>query len=277
MTTTLQVELIRKRVTGLAERLPGTAGVFISLPRWRQQITFNERVQFPSASLIKLPILSEYVQQMIAGQIDPRRVIEIQSEKLVGGSGIIKDLGPGAQFRLMDLASLMIIVSDNVATNLLIDILGLEQIGRLITDMGLEQTRLQRRMMDFEGRARGLENFTSPADMAAWFERLIDEQRDLSPDNLDDDASFDQLNPNEFMLEILCRQQERHKLPARLPEEVQLAHKTGEMSGIEHDAGIMWLSDEPVIVVAMSSNLARNSDGINFCQEIGYTVFEQLG
>jgi beta-lactamase class A len=268
---------LEERVISLARSLPGTAGVVIYRPRTGQRIAFNERFRFPSASLIKLPILSEYARRVSKGQLDPGRVVEVRAEDIVGGSGVIKDLGPGLRLRLMDLATLMIIVSDNAATNMLIEILGLESINRMIREMGLEQTELQRRLMDFESRRHGLDNFTSPADMAGWFEGLLAADGDHAVDNPVDDAPPGPFDMNGLMLEILGRQQERNKLPARLPEDVLLAHKTGEMSGVEHDAGIMWLADEPVIVVAMSCDLARNTDGINFCQEIGQVVFETWG
>ena len=118
---------------------------------WRH----NEHLRLPSASLIKLPILATFWETVEAGRLDPGERVSVSAEALrVEGTGVLKALAPGLQPTWSDLATLMITVSDNVATNLIIDRLGMEAIQGWIDKAGLAETRIERRMMDRGGHGR---------------------------------------------------------------------------------------------------------------------------
>jgi hypothetical protein len=130
--------------------------------RWRH----NEHLRLPSASLIKLPILAAFWQTVEAGRLDPNERVILAVEALrVEGTGVLKALAPRLQPTWSDLATLMITVSDNVATNLLIDRLGMETIQAWIDKSGLAETRIERRMMDRSAMSAGRGNWTSAMDM----------------------------------------------------------------------------------------------------------------
>jgi Beta-lactamase enzyme family len=118
--------------------------------------------------LIKLPILAAFWETVEAGRLDPRERVTVSAEALrVEGTGVLKALAPGLQPTWSDLATLMITVSDNVATNLIIDRLGMGPIQSWIDKAGLGETRIERRMMDREAMSAGRGNWTSAADMEA--------------------------------------------------------------------------------------------------------------
>lgn len=243
----------------LADNLNGTAGVYVHCFHSQQRIAINADMVFPAASLIKLPVLWTYYAQVTDGRLHPNHPIPIPPEDVVGGCGVITHLLPGLTLRHSDLARLMIILSDNTATNLLIEQVGIAQIAATVQQLGLRHTSLQRKLMDYAARDRGLDNFTSPADVGALLERMW--QRDGLPA-----AACAE------MIDILHRQQLRGKLPALLPEEAWIAHKTGEIPGCEHDAGIIQYGEQTAVVVIMTQHLASKAEGIAFCQQVGGAV-----
>jgi beta-lactamase class A len=182
------------------------------------EVGVNEDEVFQSASLIKILILAELLRQVDEGVVS-------LDERLPGGS-------------VGRLAGRMISVSDNAAANALIDRLGFESINSLARELGLEQTVLGRRMLDFEARARGKDNYTSASDMVELLSAIQGGEL-LSP------AS------REFALSALESQQFDSKIPAALPPGTRVLHKTGELEGIEHDAGIVYVSQGDAFATAI--------------------------
>ena len=128
---------------------------------WRH----NEHLRLPSASLIKLPILATFWETVEAGRLDPGERVSVSAEALrVEGTGVLKALAPGLQPTWSDLATLMFTVSGNVATNLIIDRLGMEAIQAWIDKAGLAETRIERQMMDRSAMSAGRGNRTSAAN-----------------------------------------------------------------------------------------------------------------
>src|SRR5262245_20526408 len=128
---------------------------------WRH----HEHRRLPSASLIKLPILAVFWETVEAGRLDPAERVSVPAEARVEGTGVLKALAPGLEPTWSDLATLMITVSDNVATNLVIDRLGMEEIQAWIDKAGLTETRIERRMMDRAAMTAARGNWTSAVDM----------------------------------------------------------------------------------------------------------------
>ncbi len=243
-----------------AQRVKGIAGFVIEDPRKGLREDWNAEEVFPAASVIKLTILWELFRRVEEGDFSLQKEIELLEEHKVGGFGILKEMHSGLRPSLKDLATLMIVLSDNVATNLLMDLLGMENINGTAAKLGLKGTSLQRKMMDAEAKVRGLDNFTSPGDIALLLRHYL-EGPELS--------SFSR----EAMLDMLLRQQCNNKLPLRMPEGTPLAHKTGDLPGTEHDAGILLLPERPIIIVVMTKNLADNQEGIIFNNEVGELLY----
>jgi beta-lactamase class A len=234
--------LVRARA-GIEEAIrqcPATVGLAVKHLESGETLAWRPEERFPAASVIKIPILVEALRQAEAGRLRLDERIALRPQDKVGGFGILKDLGSVEALSLLDLLTLMIIISDNTATNLCIEKLGMGAVNDTMATLGLTGTVLQRKMMDMPARERGLDNLTTPADVARLLE-LVSTDRVLTPEG------------SRRALEILTRQQVNDRLPLLLPAGVQVAHKTGELPGIRHDVGIVWTTRSRVVVAALTT------------------------
>ncbi|MGE3272467.1 MAG: serine hydrolase [Chloroflexota bacterium] len=261
---TYRTQLLCQQITAAQVQLDGRLAVVVQdVAAAEPLIDLDGGASFSSASVIKLPILWSFFEQVDAGALDPLARWQLVDTDRVDGTGVLRYLQAGASLTLLDLATLMTVVSDNTATNALIDRLGVGTIQTAIDRLGLADTRLGRKMFDFEARARGLENLTTPRDMA----RLL--RRFYHGDGLSEAS-------HERACAILRGQQFNACLPARLPEEAIVAHKTGNLPGLLHDAG--WIEHEhgAAIVVVFSDRLANDGDGAAAQAAIGEAVWHWL-
>jgi beta-lactamase class A len=178
-----------------------------------------------AASTIKVPILAAALDEVDAGRLDLAQPSAIPAQR-TGGSGVLHALPYLHTLTLADVLTLMIIVSDNTATNVVIDLIGLARVNQFCAGLGLKGTVLRRKMMDADAVRRGLENTTTAHDQATLLDAIA--WRNLLPAPL-----------RAFALQALERQQFNDGLPALLPDEVIVAHKTGELPGIRHDVGVI--------------------------------------
>jgi beta-lactamase class A len=239
----------------------GRAGVAIEVDG--EGFYHNSSVVFQSASVIKIPILIEGLRQCELGRLDLDRLILVDHGR-VGGSGVLQALSQAASVTVKDLLTLMMIVSDNIATNLLIDMLGIESLNTSFVGMGLQDTVLDRRMMDFDAIGYGLDNFTSPRDMLACL-KIVAEGTYLS------EAS------RAMAMEIMGYQQFLDKLPAMLDlDQVFIANKTGSLPGVEHDCAIFRCNGKTAYVAVLMDQLTDAYDGRQLISKIGKCVFEWM-
>jgi beta-lactamase class A len=203
----------------------------------------NEHLRLPSASLIKLPILAAFWETAETGWLDPNERVTVPAEALcVEGTGVLKALAPGLQPTWSDLATLMITVSDNVATNLVIDRLGMDTIQAWIDKAGLAQTRIERRMMDSTAMRAGRGNWTSAADMDALLSAVA------AGTCVSGEAS-------RRMRRVLEAQQIQDRLPRRLGDGVRVANKTGNFANVIHDAGIVTWPGGTLVIAVLTQGL----------------------
>lgn len=178
---------------------------------------------FPAASLAKLPIALELMRRADMGQFDLNERLDTSGEPRVGGGGVLDYLDPTTSLTLNDLCFLMIGVSDNTAANFLLDLVGMGEVNETLHRLNLSHTRLARRFMDFAARAAQRENVTAAADMTSLLTLLWGNA----------------LPGTARLRDVLAAQQLDEDLKALLPETSRLAHKTGSLDGIFHDAGIL--------------------------------------
>jgi len=202
-------------------------------------LKYNEDRVFPSASLIKIPIMIEALERVEKGELSLDKKIKIKAIDRVDYS-IISELTL-KEYTLIDLITLMIILSDNTATNVLIDLLGYEKINETVKKLNCNNTILKRKMMDFTAAKEGRENLTSPMDMALFMEKIYNKSI-ISPKICD------------IMIDILTRQKHRDMLPRYILDEVKIANKTGELSGINHDIGIFYLENINYLIGIFTTN-----------------------
>ena len=229
----------------------------------KETLSINEEKIFPSASLIKLPILITLFEQVQQGQFTLSDTLTLEKKSVVLGSGILKELTRPHRFSLYELAMLMIIVSDNTATNLLIDYLSMEKINQAIHRLGLKQTKLQRKMMDNNARKAGKENVTTAKEMTNLFEQIalgkcIDAQASSA------------------MYGILSKQQVKGGLDRYLPQEIKIAHKTGDLDRLEHDCGIIYFDQTRYVVSILTNAVASNQKGREIIGSLSKIIFDFL-
>jgi len=257
------MEELHRKIENVLVGYTGRWGIVIYNHFTGQKLELNSHMVFPSASMIKVPIMYEIMRQAAAGLIDLDEALIVKNEFRTGGAGILKELRPEISMTIRELVTLMIILSDNVATNMLIQLLSMDQINKTMKDLGLKSTILRRLMMDFDAALAGKENDTSPADLALLFAAIYDHVN-LPPDY------------GTLMLDILKRQQIKDKLPFYLPEETIIAHKTGTLPGVEHDGGILFLPGGPYIICILTADLTTNVQGLQLVALLGKVIYEHL-
>lgn len=179
---------------------------------------------FPTASTIKVPVLVALLQSVDEGIIKLDEQLTLRQDLMAGGSGTLQDRAVGTQVSVLEAATLNIAVSDNTATNLLIDRLGgIAALNRRFQDWGLQQTRFSALLPDLSGT-----NVTSPADMALLLERI--EKGDLLS-----------RRGRDRLLDIMRQTENDALLPQGLTARSRIAHKTGNIRSLVGDMGIVDL------------------------------------
>ncbi|MFJ5761354.1 serine hydrolase [Neobacillus sp. NPDC093182] len=220
------MEILKEKIQEELNCFQGRIGLAIEIEDTKP-IHLNSQDVFQSASLIKIPILLSVLLAYHKGDIDIQQQIMISHENKVGGSGVLQALSNGLTLSVKDLMTLMIIVSDNTATNILIDLLGMEAINATFKGMGLEQTKLNRKMMDFAAIKQGKDNQTNPEEMIHCL-KLVNQFNEHF-----------KINGLNIAKDMLKHQQYREKLPALVDEDkIIVFNKTGELSNVEHDCAI---------------------------------------
>lgn len=179
-----------------------------------------------AASMIKVYILSYLFEKIDKGEILLQDVYVLKPSDKVGGSGVLNGYESGSVLSIDTIARLMITESDNTATNILIDKLGLENINLYMSTQGYKDTQLNRKMMDLNAIDKGIDNYTSAQDLGHWFLKL-------ATGKMASDLS------NKQMIDYLVGQTDTECISAALPNRI-IAHKTGELAGVYHDGGIIY-------------------------------------
>ncbi|WP_313756936.1 serine hydrolase [Tissierella sp.] len=224
-------------------------------------LKYNENRVFPSASLIKIPIMIKALECVEKGEYSLDEKIKIGEIDRVEYS-IISELTL-EEYTLIDLITLMIILSDNTATNVLIDLLGCEKINQMVKKLNCNDTILKRKMMDFTAARGGRENLTSPMDMALLMEKIYNKSI-VSPKIC------------EIMIDILTRQKHRDMLPRYILDKVKIANKTGELSGLNHDIGIFYLENINYLIGIFTTNGKDDLTGKRTIGRISKLVYDNF-
>jgi len=240
------IEIIKGKIMDILEKYSGIKGIILE-DSYGNTIKINEKEVFPSASVIKLFIL---------GALDKSKYndpIILKKEDKVGGCGVLKVLNDGVPLTVKDICYLMITLSDNTATNILIDFVGMDNINKFIKDNNFNGTILGRKMMDTKAREEGKDNYTSSEDVKGILEALCKDP---------------------IALDMMKNQACNNKLPLYFAREMDFAHKTGELMYIEHDVGRMFFKDGWVDIIILTKDLEKNEDGIKINSEIGKLIFD---
>lgn len=236
---------LRAAVSREAQAFRGTIGVMARRLDAPGEFEWNADEVFPAASIVKLPLLLEALRQVERGQLDLAQRVELRSEDRVGGSGVLVELDPGLRPTLRDLLTLMVVVSDNTATNLVLDLVGgTPAPTRTLREWGLERTTVVGKLMlpwelKNEAQKAGRSAETSPREAVWLLERL------WRGELLGRDATA-------AALRILGAQQVREVLARGVPYGTRVLSKSGSVEGVRNDVGLL-VSDESVVAVALMS------------------------
>jgi beta-lactamase class A len=221
-----------------------------------------------AASLIKLPIMMALYELVDSGGTDLDQTVAVKST--------YRSVVDSREFRVSPVASLpakpslrrlldaMITVSDNVAANVLIDFLTISRISSFLTRHGYRETCVRRYLMDERAFQRGIDNTMTAYDAMKML-RDLETGHGFVPGSCRE------------MLQFLKRQTHNDKIPAVLPKDVGVAHKTGSISNVEHDAGIVYMpSGRKYVLAFMSAGLPRNGDGVEAARVVSKTTYQHF-
>ena len=243
--------------------LDGILGLALKDLKTGKAFLINEREVFPQASSIKIAILLEAFKQAEEGRLQLDEFIALEESRKVAGSGVLFYLGrPSLSLSIRDIAVLMVVLSDNTATNLLIDRVGMEAVNKRLDDLGLAKTRLRRKMMDLKAAAEGRENVSTPLEMMTLLEKL------WKGDVLKEPYRKD-------FLEILAIPKDS-PLRAGVPEGIAVSEKPGELEAVRCDSGIVQLTGRPYVICVMTTYLKHDADGNQAITRISRLAYEHF-
>ncbi|MCX6144649.1 MAG: class A beta-lactamase-related serine hydrolase, partial [Ignavibacteriales bacterium] len=252
-----------QKLRSIAETSDAVVGIAIKNLVTGEKIFINENVVFPQASSIKIHILAELFHQAEQGKIRLSDVVPLPSAVRVGGSGVLNELGESSvSMSIRDYAILMIVLSDNTATNFLIKQVGMENVNKLLQSQGAVKTRLQRMMMDVKAAAEGRENIGTPKEVLMILEKLY--RGELVNKKSSDD-----------MLLIL-QKPKKGPIRAGVPADITIANKEGDVEGVRCDVGIVYLPKTPYVICVMTKLLSQESDGPRIITDISRLTYQYI-
>src|SRR5262245_45757391 len=250
-------EQFEKRLQEITKRVDGVVGYEIVDLTSNEKFTHLEGALFPTASTIKLAIVYELFAQAAEGRVRLDESMVLDRAHAVGGTGVLVHMGTPT-LSIRDYATLMVTLSDNTATNVLIAKLGMGEITKRMASLGLANTKLRRRMMDTAAARRGDENVSTPAELAALLQKL-----NTMPDAI-----------------ALLKLPKENRLRKGLPDGVESADKSGELDGVRADAGMVFAKNRPYIFSVMTTFLKSDAEGeaaIVDMSRAAYEYFQRLG
>ena len=290
----MSIDTVASDIERIADATGGIVGVSATQLATGRHLGYREDQLFPTASVVKLPLIVTLYEDALAGRIDLSERVVYRDETKVAGSGVLQYLDDGLDPTLRDLAVLMMSVSDNTATDLLFDRVGKSRIEATMDRLGLASIRVPfdiremlmelvdmdhskpggydelRRLLRLSSGSGGRSMIpeqadrTTPADMCRLLERL--ESRAI----LDDDSCT-------AIIELMKRIQSSTRIPGLLPKGTVVAHKTGSYRRLRNDVGIVYAPNGPYVVALFARELARdNIEDDAALAKISLAIYEEF-
>jgi beta-lactamase class A len=220
----------------------------------------------PQASSIKIAVLADLYLQAQQGRLKLSDEYVVRKEDLVDGSDIMLGLTPGVtRLTLRDLATMMVAVSDNSATNVLIGRVGMDNVNAMLESLGLHATRLRRQMMDLKAASEGRENVSTPREMMTLLETIYRGKL------LNKEMTTD-------FIKMLSTHKESSLLQG-LPDDAVAANKPGELEAVRNDSGIILIKNRPYVLCVMTAYLKDEKEGSAAIRKIAaltYSYFDRV-
>jgi beta-lactamase class A len=252
------------RLQTIASGLDGVLGYSIVDLASGERFDALATTEFATASTIKVAILYELLKQAEDGRVRLTEERRLDRTAVVEGDGILHDLTtPSLSIR--DYAALMITLSDNTATNVVIDIVGMENVNARVRTLGLAHTRLRRKMLDLAAARRGDENVSTPQDLATLM-TIVARGQGLTAASRDEAIA-------------LLKKGRTSYLRGGLPSGVEMASKYGDLDGVRADVGYVLVKDRPYVIAVMTGLLKDDTAGeraITDVSRAAYDYFSRL-
>jgi beta-lactamase class A len=248
-------------------RLDGVVGVAVLDLSNGETILYHADEVFPTASSIKVALLAELYRQAQQGTLKLTDTYTVRSADDVEDSAIFNGLTPElTKLTLRDLAQMVVAVSDNAATNVLIDRVGMANVNSLLQSLSLTKTKLRRKMMDINAAKEGRENLATPREFMMLMEdiyrgRVVNQQ-------LTDD-----------LLKLLATGK-GSPMQRALGDNVKVADKHGELDAVRCDFGVVYAPNRPFVIAVMTTYLKNDKEGEDAIGEItdaAYSYFDRIG
>lgn len=242
----------------------------------KEQIVWNGSETFHAASTMKTPVMIEVFKQVAAGKFSLSDKITVKNEfKSIVDSSIFH-LNPaddsqqelykqeGVQLTLSELVYQMIIMSSNLATNIIMQMVDGKKVTQTMRDLGAKDMLVLRGVEDQKAFDKGLINTTTAYDLMLIFNQMA-EGKIINKKACDD------------MIKILLDQTHNTLIPALLPKEVKVAHKTGTITGVHHDSGIVFLPDgKKYTLVILSKSLADDAVATPAMARVSEMIYQYM-
>lgn len=264
----LSVENLKSVIESKLKTVEGEFAVAFKDLQTGKTLFINEKEDFHAASTMKTPVMIEVFKQAKAGKFKVTDSILVKNEfkSIVDGSPYSMDIADdsgdgmykmiGKKMTIYDLTYQMIIVSSNLATNILIDLVDAKNANESMRKLGAKDIKVLRGVEDQKAFDKGLSNTTTAYDLMLIFEKIAQNKV------IDKKAC-------EEMRKILFDQKFNEIIPEKLPKNVKVAHKTGSITGVQHDSGIIYLPNGRKYILVLLSKKLKNVDvGVKMLAEV---------
>lgn len=269
-------EDLQKRIEARLGQEQGTYAVAMRDLASGKEILMNERESFHAASTMKTPVMIEVFRQASLGSFSLTDSLDVRNEfrSIVDGSSYSMDIGEdsddsmygllGKRSTIKALVYQMITVSSNLATNILIDLVGADSVTATMRSLGALDIQVLRGVEDIKAFRLGLNNTTTAYDLMVIMAAIAQGRAGDSTSTAE-------------MIGILADQKWRTKIPALLPEGTRVAHKTGSITGVEHDSGIVFLPDGQAYALALlSKDIADSKKTNQVLAEVSRMIYDEM-
>lgn len=250
---------------GLTRRYPGRVSICLKDLRTGKTWTHNPDDLFPAASLIKVPVMIAAFYKMKDGQLALDEKLAITRRNRVGGSGSLKWSPDGTKLTVRELLVHMINESDNTATKMILDRVGLGYVQQQFPRMGLLYTGIYEDGMSIKGGRIAHENYTTAREMSMLLEKIYDGEA------VDKESS-------EFMLEILKKPKAvASRLQKGMPVGWEIAHKTGLLRQACHDSAIFFTPNGDYQITVLTGDNRSYAQAKDFITKLAHVTFAHYG
>jgi len=268
------MKILQKNIQKVLKKQDGTFAVAFKNLSTGKELLINAQENFHAASTMKTPVMIEVFKQAKEGKFSLNDSILIKNEfkSIVDSSIYSLDSSDdneteiyrhiGEKRSLYDLMYQMIIASSNLSTNLIIDLIDPKNVTKTMREMGAKKIMVLRGVEDNKAFQKGLNNTTTAYDLMLIFEKIAN-------GNAVDQRSSDE------MIKILLNQEDHDIIPAELPKDVKVAHKTGWITGVHHDSGIVFLPNgKKYVLVLLSKDLKDEKAAVKAMADVSKMVYD---